>query len=112
MDKQDQQDTERHQRAVEGYTLVKRFGGPGSEDIPENVKHDQVAVRTFITQPAEVFYEAGGTINIGNYESARVTVGIRVPCYREEITTAFDTAKSWVEKVLETEVKEIRRAGV
>jgi len=104
--------TETHSKAVEGYTLVKRFGGPGSPDVPEDVDSTQVAVMSFVTTPAEILYEAGATLNIGNYESARITVGIRVPCYREEIPSAFEAAKSWVEAKLEAEVKDIRRAGV
>jgi hypothetical protein len=99
-------------RATEGYKLLQRFAGPGQENGPEEVSNVQVAVHVFETTPAEVLYEAGATINMGNYESGRVTVGIRVPCYREEIATAFDTAKVWVEKVLEDEVRELRRAGV
>jgi hypothetical protein len=100
---------------VEGY-VVKRFVRPGSEetggDSGETIDRTQVSIQRFVTTPAEVLYEAGGTINMGNYESARVTVGIRVPCYREEIESAYVIAKDWVEKKLEAEVSEIRRAGV
>lgn len=104
--------SETHSKTVEGYVLVQRFKGPGNPDGPEKVDPTLVAVMPFVTNPAEVFYEAGATINLGNYESARVTVGIRVPCYREEIPTAFEAAKDWVEKKLEVEVNDIRRAGV
>lgn len=58
--------------------------------------------------PAEVNIQFGLTINLGNYESARVDVGIRYPCDREKIAEAYKSAKEWCEKQIMEEVREIR----
>jgi hypothetical protein len=84
-------------------TVGRSFG-----DSAEKVSETEIAVHVFTTAPAEVAFEAGGTINLGNYESARFMVSIRVPCYREDVDAAFQTAKAWVEKRAEAEVNEIR----
>jgi hypothetical protein len=51
----------------------------------------------------------GLTLNIGNYESARIDVRISLPCYREETDDAFSFAKKWTEDRIQTEVKAIRQ---
>lgn len=40
---------------------------------------------------------AGKTINLGNYESARIGVSITVPCSRDEIPETFEFARKWVD---------------
>lgn len=105
--------TEGHARVVEGY-VVKRLVAIGQpeDELREKVDNEHIAVHRFATVPAEVFYEAGATLNMGNYESVRLTIGIRMPCYREEANEAFDMAKAWVESRLEQEVLEARRHGI
>jgi hypothetical protein len=78
-------------------TVTRRF--PGQD---EEVHEEDLAVHEFITEPAKVEVKMGMTINLGNYESARVDVGLVVPCYREEADEAFEWSKKWVnEKTLE-----------
>lgn len=72
-------------------------------------KNEELEVRTFVTQPASVEIGYGLTLNIGNYESARVDVKISVPCYAEEANAAYDFAKKWAEERVQAEVKEIRK---
>ena len=52
--------------------------------------------------PARVTAKYGLTINLGNYESARVDVGIELPCFVEEKDAAFTFA--W--DILHTEIQE------
>ena len=61
--------------------------------------------------PTQVEVKLGLTINLGNFESARVDVGIRIPCTAEEIRPVFDEAKAWCTKQIGGEVKKIRGRG-
>ena len=58
--------------------------------------------------PTVVEVSMGLTINLGNYESARLDVGIRIPCPAEESEAIFDKAKDWCEERVQTEVRAIR----
>lgn len=71
-------------------------------------KDETIAVHQFVTTPAEVRVELGLTLNLGNYESARLNVGVVVPCYKEETDAAFKYAKNWVSERVAAEVKDIR----
>lgn len=76
-------------------TVTKQFGkDPAKQDVTE----ETIAVHTFLTQPAVVGVECGLTMNLGNYESARITVSISVPCYAEERDAAYNEACKWVEE--------------
>jgi len=58
---------------------------------------------------AEVEYKAGSTVNMGNYESLRVDVGIRLPCRMspDSLDTTFDFCREWVEQKVEEEIARI-----
>jgi hypothetical protein len=60
---------------------------------------------------AEVSYSAGMTMNLGNYESCKVSVSVKLPCYIEEIPFAYQTAKTFVDTKLSAEVVPIREAA-
>lgn len=50
---------------------------------------DTIEVSDFVVPPARVTLELGVTINLGNFESCRLSVGVEVPCYREELDDAY-----------------------
>jgi hypothetical protein len=54
--------------------------------------------------------EVGGgmTINLGNYESARIDVRLTVPCTKEELTEAYDWASDWVSERIQKAVKDAK----
>ena len=83
-------------------TVYGKIGLPVTKD-------EEIAVRTFVTNPAMVEIGYGLTLNIGNYESARIDVRVSLPCYVEETDQAFAFAKKWTEERIQTEVKEIRK---
>ncbi len=62
----------------------------------------------FETEPAVVRMQYGVTMNLGNYESVRIDVGISVPCYKEQIEETAEWAKAWVEKRVLAEVQEVQ----
>jgi hypothetical protein len=91
--------------------VTRAFRKAGESEKEQPPKEETLAVRCFVTEPAKVSFEYGVTMNLGNYESARVTVQLSVPCYREEIEEAAEFAKSWVEKRIQSEVAEVRGGG-
>jgi hypothetical protein len=72
------------------------------------VKNEPSVVQRFLTETARVSAGMGLTLNLGNFESARIDVSISLPCYCEEVEEAYDYARQWVEKRLDAEVKDIR----
>jgi hypothetical protein len=69
----------------------------GKDASKQETSEETIEVRTFITQPAVVGLEFGLTLNLGNYESARISVTLTVPCYAEERDAAYVAAAKWVE---------------
>lgn len=89
-------------------TVARTYGKIGA---PET-KDETIEVKTFVTQPATVEIGYGLTLNIGNYESARVDVKVSVPCYREETDAAYEYAKTWAESRVKQEVAAVRKMAV
>lgn len=79
-----------------------------ADAAPPEVKEERLAVHRFVTAPATVGVDLGLTINTGNFESARISVSVMVPCYREEAESAYEWAKNWVEEKVKTEVADIQ----
>jgi len=71
-------------------------------------KEEIIEVIQFKTTPAIVKRGMGLTLNLGNYESARLDVGIEVPCYVEDIENADAFARKWVEDRVVAEVESVR----
>jgi hypothetical protein len=69
-------------------------------------------VHVFATAPAVVRRGYGLTLNLGNYESARLDVSIELPCYVEEIAEADTLAEEFCATRLQEEVRKCRAAGV
>ncbi len=86
--------------------VTRQFRVSG-KDVGEAEETDEVIeIHQFATQPANVRVEMGMTINLGNYESAKISVCLSVPCYKEETDAAFEYAKKWVKaKTLEEAVE-------
>lgn len=66
-------------------------------------------VHDYAVQPASVKVEMGMTINLGNFESAKITVALIQPCYSEEKDAAYEFVKRWVEERTLKEAGEARR---
>lgn len=84
-----------------------KMGESGKWTEPKDIE-EQISITRFLTTPAMVGCELGATVNMGNYESARVSVSVTVPCYKEEIETAYEWSKDFVEQRFKTEVAEAR----
>lgn len=87
------------------YRLLEDYS---KEVTSENVKEFVRKVGVFKTEPARVVVQKGLTMNLGNYESARVTVGFESPCYVEEVREVEQVLNELVEKRIQEEVVEVR----
>jgi hypothetical protein len=54
---------------------------------------------------------AAMTLNLGNYQSARVEAGIELPCAIDDVPKEFERAWAEVERQLQLKVAEIRNGG-
>lgn len=73
----------------------------------EEVEQDFIEVSPFMVEPAKVRVCKGLTLNLGNYQSARVDVDIMRPVYVEEIGPGLDNINRLVEARLAMEVDSI-----
>lgn len=97
---------ERKLAATQAY-VTKQFVVGKKEGVPQTTE-ETLAVHRFATDAAKIEVSLGLTLNLGNYESARLSVGMTVPCYKEESDDAFNWAKEWISERLKVEVQNIR----
>jgi hypothetical protein len=57
---------------------------------------------------ANVHVSGTTTINLGNYESAKITVGVTFPCHKDDITNAYEFASDWVSDKIAAATKDIK----
>lgn len=79
-----------------------------SEIISEEVAEKNVALPPEIESSqgaagpwCEVGVDASFTKNLGNFQSSRVGVSLRVPCLHSEVDDVFDYTVQWVDKKME-----------
>ena len=99
-------DTDSQIKTENGLLYVSRHynGEEESEDASESI----IEIKDFETTPARVNLKYGLTMNMGNYESVRVDVGIDIPCYVEEIDAAYKKAQEFVIEKINQEKNEVR----
>lgn len=80
--------------------------------ISENTAHEtvhEVPIKQTVpaAQLCEVCVDLSFTKNLGNYQSAKVGVSIKIPCDYTEVDKAFDYAKEWSDNRLNQLVAEL-----
>jgi hypothetical protein len=93
-------------KEIQGHSTITHKSG-ASEETEENLGE----VVATDSPMAEIVVELGHTMNLGNFESLRIHVGIRwpVPANDSAIETAFKGAKAWVEKKLDFIVQDNKK---
>jgi len=76
----------------------------------EEESQQLIQVRPFATEPARVGVKLGRTINLGNYESARIDVSIDIPCYVEEAPSIYKSILAKAGEILSEEVTKITKS--
>lgn len=77
---------------------------------PEAVTEEVIEVPRFYGPVARVRIEGGVTMNMGDYQSSRVTVSVELPCYPEEteMERVGNLASRMVAKRIDSEAVKIR----
>jgi len=88
-------------------TLSRLKGGLWVTVDDEIEREETIEITPFESEAACVALDAGMTVNMGNYQSARVGVMIAMPCYPEEVEAVYGTVKATVEKIVQEEVDEL-----
>jgi hypothetical protein len=89
-------------------TKERILGRGEKETLSEKSEERLIKVGIFKTAPAQVIQKKGLTINLGNFESARVDVGYVMPCYVEETKEIEGVVNDMIEERLQREVVEVR----
>jgi len=89
-------------------TVSKQFTEAG-KILHEEDRSESLQVRSFKTEPAYAKFGGGNTVNLGDYNGARLYVEVSIPCYLEELPSAMKHAQSFVSDVLDAEMAELVR---
>jgi len=73
----------------------------------ETKKEKTISVQAFEVDPAYVSWKNGLTLNMGNYESARLDLSVMVPCYTEEIPVVVRKLKKFVDAEIGKEAEQM-----
>jgi hypothetical protein len=60
----------------------------------------------------EVGIVAGQTINLGNYNSARISVSVKLPCIKAELEATYEEALGWVDQKMSELIEQAKSNGV
>ena len=107
-EEKDVQDAVTKVTSREAYLEVTRVRLTAGKVDDEEAVTEKLEVKPFLTEVATVSVKAGATINLGNYESARVDVMLSIPCYIEEIDSVYEQAKDWVDTRVSKKYKELK----
>jgi len=89
-------------------TITQELKNKG-ETIMEESKNEIVEAPTTSTTPrplCEVGFETSFTKNLGNYQSLKVGVHIKIPCLHAEIDQVFDYATNWADTKMQKLLEE------
>ena len=95
----------RHATGVEGTITVSR-----TKFNQVSEEKEYIEIRPFATASARVGVKFGRTVNLGNYESARVDVCVEVPCYVEEVSRVYQDVLAMAQERIGAEVDKITRS--
>lgn len=60
---------------------------------------------------AEVGIVAGQTMNLGNYNSARVSVSLKLPCAEKDLDETYERALAWVDEKMSALILQAQENG-
>ena len=96
-------------KSVPTKAVVSRTYLVSGKVASEHSEEETLEVRQFVTPPAKIGLEYGLTVNMGNYNSARVSVTLELPCYVEEINEAYHFAEEWVAARISLEKDQLKK---
>lgn len=98
--------------AVATVNVVKQTTIPKVGKQQQTLVDKQETLNKGVMAPAgklcEVHVQGGVTLNMGDHEFAKITVGITVPCAKEGLDDTYEFATDWVSQKLEDSVKKVK----
>lgn len=90
----------------EGVILVHRARYEGRRIVSEVEREEKISVPFFGTHAAEIEVEGSVTRNLGDFNSARVAVRVKLPAYPElsELDRTYMLASNLVDRYVEREL--------
>lgn len=79
---------------------MEKFTGKMLVNNGETEEDLEVRVFPEGVEPAKVSVGLNSTVNMGNYESLKLSVHVTLPCYAEEVEETFDKAQDFCEERL------------
>lgn len=74
------------------------------QQIAEGSK-SEVAHQGVFTDGTYITVEGGRTLNLGNYESAKIGVSVTIPCNKDSLDEAYEFGTKWVSDKIDEAVK-------
>ena len=83
----------------------------GKMVVNNGESEEELEVRVFPenVEPAKVSVGLNSTVNMGNYESLKLSVHVTLPCYAEEVEEAFDKARDFCEEKITQMLSDVER---
>jgi len=72
------------------FRVQRQYKESGDLVIDPEEETEEIEVQGFHVEPAHATLQVSHTLNMGQYWSTTVRVGMDVPCYREEYEKAFE----------------------
>lgn len=89
--------------AVGHVSVEKKAAGVKWGGVPNET--ETVVPGQFDSNGMKVTVEGSHTVNLGNFESAKIVVGVTVPCNPDTLNEAYDFALGWCSERIQAEVK-------
>lgn len=90
-------------KGFEPIVVYTRKQFKSNQENGETEEDEVIAVRQFVVDPARVGVKMSVTKNLGDFNSVTVACNIEIPCYTEEIETAYERAKEFVSARIQNE---------
>ena len=84
--------------------------GAVAKTVDGNTKMKRGKPKVFKEKPSEVHVGMGSTLNMGNYESLRLSVDVTLPCAEKDLLKTFKRAVAFCDKQLDGLINEYRPA--
>lgn len=97
-------------KPVEGNVLVEKVQKPNGDSAIVSIQDVTVNPGILVSKQKHMELEVGGgrTINIGNFESARIQVSVRMPTDPENLMMAYEFATNWVSERIQEATKDVQ----
>lgn len=83
----------------------------GGEPLPGGIEESETVHPGVFTDGMSITVEGGRTINLGNYESAKIGVSITVPCDKDTLNDAYDFGTEWVSSKINEAITMVKGEG-